>query len=151
MLKTREVFGYTLNTGRDLFDDLEQLDRHEALSTLGRKNNVGFYLSVILDGLYSVGVDVDELDFEQITAKTYEPAEHEKEQDGKDDDFVPLIDPITRSRARFPKHTVKKTIKHFLISGYLNNDILLDSPFDIVVELYNEAVNEQNKRQRQKR
>ena len=51
MLKTREVFGYTLNTGRDLFDDLEQLDRHEALSTLGRKNNVGFYLSVILDGL----------------------------------------------------------------------------------------------------
>ena len=81
MLKTREVFGYTLNTGRDLFDDLEQLDRHEALSSLGRKNNVGFYLSVILEGLHSVGLDVDELDFEQITAKTYEPAEHEKEQD----------------------------------------------------------------------
>ena len=150
MLKTREVFGYTLNTGRDLFDDLEQLDRHEALSTLGRKNNVGFYISVILDGLYSVGMDVDELDFEQITAKTYEPAEHEKEQDGKDDDFIPNIDPITRSRARFPKNTVKKTIKNFLISGYLNNELLLDSPFDIVVEVYNEAIDEQNKQRRKR-
>ena len=150
MLKTREVFGYTLNTGRDLFDDLEQLDRHEALSTLGRKNNVGFYISVILDGLYSVGMDVDELDFEQITAKTYGPAEHEKEQDGKDDDFIPNIDPITRSRARFPKNTVKKTIKNFLITGYLNNELLLDSPFDIVVEVYNEAIDEQNKQRRKR-
>ena len=144
MLKTRQIVNYTLQTGRDIFDDMEQLDRHAALHELGKKNEYGRYLSEIIDGLYVAGVDLEEVDFLDILKPTND------KQDEDAEDFVPDIDPITRSRARFKKESVIKTVKNWMLSDVLRTDILLDAPFDVVVELYNEAVKERNKQQKRR-
>lgn len=145
MLTTREIFNYTLRTSRDIFDDFEQLDCHFARASLGRDNEVSEYMSVILESLDKAGVVFDEVTEEWLN-ELLKPTVESIEDD--DSDFIadPIAELHTRAMTRFPKCSVRETIKSFLLSNHLNDEVLLDAPYDVTLDIYNEAIKEHNKK-----
>lgn len=142
MLKLKDVFNYTLQTGRDLFDDIEQLDRHTARYILGKENKVGYWSGVVSDGLFQIGIDVDVVGLDTILENTV------TKEEVVDHEFIPLDDEyqklLMRDRARFAKENVRKTIISFINSGHFNDELLLNAPYDIAIEVYNSAIKEHN-------
>lgn len=146
MLTTRQVFNYTLRTGRDIFDDFEQLDCHHARMELGIENEYGLKLSLVLEGLDAIGLDVDTLDLNSVLRPTVAP------EDDDDRDFVvdPELEKRTRARTRFPKKGVSKVLQSFIISEHISDDVLLDAPFDTATAAYNDAIKERNRQMKRR-
>lgn len=140
MIKTRDVFNYTLQSGRDLFDDMEQLDCQHARMELGKANEFAKQLSITLEILDRIGIDVEEIDLQSLLEPTIPPEDD-------DEDFI--MDEIaalhSRAMKRFPKCTVEKALQSFIISEHINDTLLLDAPYDIAMNIYNDAIKEQNR------
>ena len=101
MIKTKYVLNYTLQTGRDLFDDFETLDQQEARYQLGKDNTLGRVLSEILEGLDLAGYVVDDdSDISEILKPTT--------QEDDDDDFVMVRDLETRAMLELKKNKQSK-------------------------------------------
>ena len=142
MLTLRQVMNYTLKTGRDIFDDFQELDRALAQQELGQKNQLGLITSQIMEGLDLVGIDPDGplLD---LMAPTVTP---EEDEDGPD--FVP--DPVdelhARTRKRYPKKVVMTTIVNLTASEHIDDQVLLNAPYDMAIDVYNKVAQQQQKR-----
>ena len=140
MLSTRDIFNYTLKTGRDIFDDFQELDRQQALAELGRPNEVGYIISEILTNLDLIGVN--DIDLTEVLKPTIDA---EDKSEGKDEDdeknFIPnpMNEIFNRTLYRAPKEIVSKSISSFILSKNIDSDILLDAPYDIVIREYNRA------------
>lgn len=142
MLTLRQVMNYTLRTGRDIFDDFQTLDQNLALQELGQKNQLGLISSQIMEGLDLIGIDPDGplLD---LMAPTVEP---EEDDDGPD--FIPdqLDELHARTRKRYPKKVVMTTIINLTASEHINDQVLLDAPYDMAIDVYNKVAKQQQKR-----
>nr|DAK38617.1 MAG TPA: hypothetical protein [Caudoviricetes sp.] len=142
MLTLRQVINYTLKTGRDIFDDFQELDRALAQQELGQKNQLGLISSQIMEGLDLIGIDPDGPLLDLMTP-TLEP---EEDEDGPD--FVP--DPVdelhARTRQRYPKKVVMTTIVNLTASEHIGDQVLLDAPYDMAIDVYNQVAKQQNKR-----
>lgn len=150
MLTTRQVFAYRLR-GRDIFDDLDELDRQEAKQELGEKNNFGLLLSEMLMTLGDIGVDVENNALSDLLAPTEVVDIAEIESDKEEDDYI-LAPPdlIIRRRKRIPNNSVKKTMIEFMMAKKFNDELLLDAPYDIAVNMFNDYIKEQNKRNKRR-
>ena len=142
MLTLRQVMNYTLKTGRDIFDDFQTLDQNLALQELGRKNELGLITSQIMEGLDLTGIDPDGPLLDLMTP-TVTP---EEDEDGPD--FIPdqLDELHTRTRQRYPKKVVMTTIVNLTASEHINDQVLLDAPYDMAIEIYNRVAKQQQKR-----
>lgn len=142
MLTLRQVMNYTLKTGRDIFDDFQLLDQALAQQELGQKNQLGLITSQIMEGLDLIGLDPDGplLD---LMAPTITP---EEDDDGPD--FVP--DPVdelhARTRHRYARRVVMQTIINLTASEHIDDQVLLDAPYDMAIEVYNQVAKQQQKR-----
>ena len=148
MMKTRDVINYTLHTGRDIFDDFAELDMHQARAELGRESSPGLIISEIVDALYTIGIDADEIILEELLLPTVMKTEEEED----DRDFIPdaSVEVHARAMATRPKRVVDKTITALILSKNIRSDILLDAPYDLVVEALNRAADEQNKQMKKR-
>ena len=144
MMKTRDVLAYHMATGRDIFDDVAELDSQTARMELGFENSAGLILSLILEGLYIIGMDPDTVELSELLAPTIEPDE-DIDEDGPD--FIPDEHITLEKRAmRYNKKNVtEKTLTAMILSKTINSDILLDAPYDMTVETLDKAAEEQNK------
>lgn len=142
MLTLRQVMNYTLKTGRDIFDDFQTLDQNLALQELGRKNELGLITSQIMEGLDLIGLDPDGPLLDLMTP-TVEP-----EEDEGGPDFIPdQMDELhARTRQRYPKKVVMTTIVNLTASEHINDQVLLDSPYDMAIDVYNKIAKQQQKR-----
>lgn len=142
MLTLRQVMNYTLKTGRDIFDDFQELDRALAQQELGQKNELGLITSQIMEGLDLIGLDPDGPLLDLMTP-TVTP---EEDDDGPD--FIP--DPTdelhARTRQRYARHVVMQTIINLTASEHINDQVLLDAPYDMAIEVYNRVAKQQQKR-----
>lgn len=142
MLTLRQVMDYTLKTGRDIFDDFQTLDQNLALQELGQKNELGLITSQIMEGLDLIGLDPDGPLLDLMTP-TVTP---EEDDDGPD--FIP--DPVdelhARTRKRYARHVVMQTIINLTASEHINDQVLLDAPYDMAIEVYNRVAKQQQKR-----
>lgn len=133
MIKTKYVLNYTLQTGRDLFDDFETLDQQEARYQLGKDNTLGRVLSEILEGLDLAGYVVDDdSDISEILKPTT--------QEDDDDDFVMVRDLETRAMFRTEKKQAEQVLRAFIATKHINDQLLLEAPFDVAVEMFNKAM-----------
>lgn len=140
MLSTREIFNYTLKTGRDIFDDFQELDRQQALAELGRPNEVGYIISEILSNLDLIGVtDIDLTDVLKPTIDDEDESEGKDEEDKKNFIPDPMNEIYNRTLYKTPKEVVSKSISSFILSKNIDSSILLDAPYDIVIREYNRA------------
>lgn len=138
MIKTKYVLNYTLQTGRDLFDDFETLDQQEARYQLGKDNTLGRVLSEILEGLDLAGYVVDDdLDISEILKPTT--------QEDDDDDFVMVRDLETRAMFRTEKKQAEQVLRAFIATKHINDQLLLEAPFDVAVEMFNKAMKDLKK------
>lgn len=137
MLTTRQIFNYTLHTGRDIFDDFTELDRQEALAQLKQPNTVGLCISVILESLDKIGLT--DVDLQEVLQPTTEPEEPEDKNENKDFIPNPENDLYNRAMYKAPKKLVSQTISAFMLTKQLNTNILLDAPYDIAVLEFNKA------------
>jgi len=142
MLTLRQVMNYTLKTGRDIFDDFQTLDQNLALQELGQKNELGLITSQIMEGLDLIGLDPDAPLLDLMTP-TVTP---EEDEDGPD--FIPdqLDELHARTRQRYPKKVVMTTIINLTASEHINDQVLLDAPYDMAIEIYNRVAKQQQKR-----
>ena len=142
MLTLRQVMNYTLRTGRDIFDDFQTLDQNLALQELGQKNELGLISSQIMEGLDLIGLDPDGPLLDLMTP-TMTP---EEDDDGPD--FIPdqLDELHARTRQRYPKKVVMTTIVNLTASEHINDQVLLDSPYDMAIDVYNKVAKQQQKR-----
>lgn len=142
MLTLRQVMNYTLKTGRDIFDDFQTLDQNLALQELGRKNELGLITSQIMEGLDLIGLDPDGPLLDLMTP-TVTP---EEDDDGPD--FIPdKIDELhARTRQRYPKKVVMTTIVNLTASNHINDEVLLNAPYDMAIDVYNKVAQQQQKR-----
>lgn len=142
MLTLRQVMNYTLQTGRDIFDDFATLDQNLALQELGQKNQLGLISSQIMEGLDLIGIDPDGPLLDLMTP-TVEPEEND---DGPD--FIPdqLDELHARTRHRYPRRVVMQTIINLTASEHINDQVLLDAPYDMAIDVYNQVAKQQNKR-----
>lgn len=142
MLTLRQVMDYTLRTGRDIFDDFQELDRALAQQELGQKNQLGLVTSQIMEGLDMIGIDPDGPLLDLMTP-TVTP---EEDEDGPD--FIPdAVDELhARTRQRYPKKVVMQTIVNLTASEHINDQVLLDSPYDMAIDIYNKVAKQQQKR-----
>lgn len=142
MLTLRQVMNYTLKTGRDIFDDFQTLDQNLALQELGRKNELGLVTSQIMEGLDSIGIDPDGPLLDLMTP-TVTP---EEDEDGPD--FIPdqLDELHARTRKRYPKKVVMTTIINLTASNHINDEVLLNAPYDMAIDVYNKVAQQQQKR-----
>lgn len=142
MLTLRQVMNYTLRTGRDIFDDFQTLDQNLALQELGQKNELGLITSQIMEGLDSIGIDPDGPLLDLMTP-TVIP---EEDEDGPD--FIPdATDELrARTRQRYPKKVVMTTIVNLTASEHINDQVLLDAPYDMAIDVYNKTAKQQQKR-----
>lgn len=142
MLTLQQVMNYTLRTGRDIFDDFQFLDQALAQQELGQKNQLGLISSQIMEGLDLIGIDPDGplLD---LMAPTVEP---EEDDDGPD--FIPdATDELhARTRHRYARHVVMQTIINLTASNHINDQVLLNAPYDMAIQVYNDVAKQQNKR-----
>lgn len=142
MLTLRQVMNYTLKTGRDIFDDFQLLDQALAQQELGQKNQLGLITSQIMEGLDSIGIDPDGPLLDLMTPTV------EKEEDEDGPDFIPdKIDELhARTRQRYPKKVVMTTIVNLTASEHINDQVLLDAPYDMAIDVYNKIAKQQQKR-----
>ena len=142
MLTLRQVMNYTLQTGRDIFDDFQELDRALAQQELGQKNQLGLISSQIMEGLYLVVIDPDAPLLDVMTP-TLTP---EEDEDGPD--FIPdkLDELHARTHQRYPKKVVMTTIINLTASEHINDQVLLDAPYDMAIDIYNKVATQQQKR-----
>lgn len=142
MLTLRQVMNYTLKTGRDIFDDFQTLDQNLALQELGQKNELGLITSQIMEGLDLIGIDPDGPLLDLMTP-TVTP---EEDEDGPD--FIPdqLDELHARTRQRYARHVVIQTITNLTASEHINDQVLLDAPYDMAIDIYNRVAKQQNKR-----
>lgn len=142
MLTLRQVMNYTLKTGRDIFDDFQTLDQALAQQELGQKNQLGLISSQIMEGLDSIGIDPDGPLLDLMTP-TVTPEENE---DGPD--FIPdAVDELhARTRQRYPKKVVMTTIINLTASEHIGDQVLLDAPYDMAIEVYNKVAQQQKRR-----
>lgn len=142
MLTLRQVMNYTLRTGRDIFDDFATLDQNLALQELGKPNQLGLITSQIMEGLDLIGIDPDGplLDLMAPTV--------EKEEDDDGPDFIPdqLDELHARTRHRYARRVVMQTIINLTASEHINDEVLLDAPYDMAIDVYNQVAKQQNKR-----
>lgn len=142
MLTLRQVMTYTLRTGRDIFDDFALLDQALAQQELGQKNHLGLISSQIMEGLDLIGIDPDGPLLDLMTPTV----EEEVDEDGPD--FVP--DPVdelhARTRQRYPKKVVMTTIVNLTASEHIGDEVLLDAPYDVAIDVYNKVAKQQQKR-----
>ena len=142
MLTLRQVMNYTLKTGRDIFDDFAVLDQNLALQELGQKNQLGLISSQIMEGLDLIGIDPDGPLLNLMTPTI------EKEDDDDGPDFVP--DPVdelhARTRKRYARRVVMQTIINLTASEHIGDQVLLDAPYDMAIEVYNQVAKQQQKR-----
>lgn len=141
MLTLRQVMNYTLRTGRDIFDDFQTLDQNLALQELGQKNELGLITSQIMEGLDLIGLDPDGPLLDLMTP-TMTP---EEDEDGPD--FIPdqLDELHARTRKRYPKKVVMTTIVNLTASEHINDQVLLDAPYDMAIDVYNRVAKQQQK------
>lgn len=142
MLTLRQVMNYTLRTGRDIFDDFQTLDQNLALQELGQKNELGLISSQIMEGLDLIGIDPDGPLLDLMTP-TVAP---EEDEDGPD--FIPdAVDELhARTRQRYPKKVVMTTIVNLTASEHINDQVLLDAPYDMAIDVYNKVAQQQKRR-----
>lgn len=142
MLTLRQVMNYTLHTGRDIFDDFQELDRALAQQELGQKNQLGLVTSQIMEGLDLIGIDPDGPLLDLMTP-TVTP---EEDEDGPD--FIPdqLDELHARTRKRYPKKVVMTTIVNLTASEHIGDEVLLDAPYDMAIDVYNKVAKQQQKR-----
>lgn len=142
MLTLRQVMNYTLHTGRDIFDDFQLLDQALAQQELGQKNQLGLVTSQIMEGLDLIGIDPDGPLLDLMTP-TVEP---EEDEDGPD--FIPdKFDELhARARQRYPKKVVMTTIVNLAASERINDQVLIDAPYDMAIDIYNKVAKQQQKR-----
>lgn len=143
MLTLRQVMNYTLQTGRDIFDDFALLDRALALQELHKPNQLGLITSQIMEGLDLIGID-PEGDLLGLMTSTIDPTEDA--EDGPD--FIPdRFDELhARTRHRYAKKAVMTTIINLTASNHINDEVLLDAPYDMAIQVYNDVAKQQNKR-----
>lgn len=144
MLTLRQVMNYTLKTGRDIFDDFQTLDQNLALQELGQKNELGLITSQIMEGLDLIGLDPDGPLLDLMTP-TVIP---EEDEDGPD--FIPdqLDELHARTRQRYPKKVVMTTIVNLTASEHINDQVLLDAPYDMAIDVYNKVAQQQQQKRR---
>lgn len=142
MLSTKLVFKYTLNTGHDIFDDFNELDRQQALRELGEENDYANHVFMILDRLDSIGVDIDTLELNDILKPTIEFKNEIETTDPRKEDFIPDVHVTLQERAipKQPKGIVKEAIKAMVASDHINDTILLDAPYDMAMFMFSEAM-----------
>lgn len=142
MLTLRQVMNYTLRTGRDIFDDFSLLDQALALQELGQRNELGLITSQIMEGLDLIDIDPDG-PLMDLMVPTIIPDEDE---DGPD--FIPdATDELhARTRHRYAKKAVMTTIINLTASNHINDEVLLDAPYDMAIQVYNDVAKQQNKR-----
>lgn len=142
MLSTKLVFKYTLNTGHDIFDDFNELDRQQALRELGEENDYANHVFMILDRLESIGVDVDTLELNEILKPTIEVKNEVETTDPRKEDFIPDVHITLQERAipKQPKWIVKEAIKAMVASDHINDTILLEAPYDMAMLMFSEAM-----------
>lgn len=142
MLTLRQVMNYTLRTGRDIFDDFQLLDQALAQQEVGQKNQLGLVSSQIMEGLDLIGIDPDGPLLDLMTP-TVTP---EEDEDGPD--FIPdATDELhARTRQRYPKKVVMTTIVNLTASEHINDQVLLDAPYDMAIDVYNKVAQQQQKR-----
>lgn len=134
MLETRKVFDYYLRTGGDLFDDLDKLKCEYAKRYLNRENNYGEQLSVLLERLDAIGIDVEKFTIEDLTAPTI-PEEKKPEK------LVISEEDKMRQDATYwgPKRSVRETLAAFINAELLTSDVLLSAPYDMALAQVNYA------------
>lgn len=142
MLSTKLVFKYTLNTGHDIFDDFNELDRQQALRELGEENDYANHVFMILDRLDSIGVDIDTLELNEILKPTIEFKNEVETTDPRKEDFIPDVYVTLQERAipKQPKGIVKEAIKAMVASDHINDTILLEAPYDMAMFMFSEAM-----------
>lgn len=142
MLTLRQVMNYTLKTGRDIFDDFQILDQALAQQELGQKNELGLITSQIMEGLDLIGLDPDGPLLDLMTP-TITP---EEDDDGPD--FIPdALDELhARTRQRYARRVVMQTIINLTASEHINDQVLLDAPYDMAIDIYNKVAKQQQKR-----
>ena len=142
MLSTKLVFKYTFNTGHDIFDDFNELDRQQALRELGEENDYANHVFMILDRLDSIGVDIDTLELNDILKPTIEFKNEVEPTDPRKEDFIPDTRVTLQERAiqKQPKGIVKEAIKAMVASDHINDTILLEAPYDMAMFMFSEAM-----------
>jgi len=142
MLTLRQVMNYTLKTGRDIFDDFQTLDQNLALQELGQKNGLGLITSQIMEGLDLIGLDPDGPLLDLMTPTVI------PEEDDDGPDFIPdqLDELHARTRQRYPKKVVMTTIVNLTASEHINDEVLLNAPYDMAIDVYNKVAQQQQKR-----
>nr|DAK54261.1 MAG TPA: hypothetical protein [Caudoviricetes sp.] len=134
MLETRKVFDYYLKTGGDLLDDLDKLKSEYAKKYLKRENTYAEQLSILLERLDAIGVDVSTLSLEELTAPTIPPNVKESKLLISEEDKM-------RQDAQYwgAKHSVRDTLSAFICGELITADVLLDAPYDTAVDAVNYA------------
>nr|DAJ47783.1 MAG TPA: hypothetical protein [Caudoviricetes sp.] len=146
MLKTRHIFNYTLQTGRDIFDDFKHLKEHAARAKMGLSNDYAFYLDVIYRTLDTIGLNVDNIDLQTILSDTA-PSQPKKDANGvfSKDDFIAFSDPRLDTFKTQDERAVESIIESFIVSELLNNEMLLEAPFDIATRVVENAMKKKAK------
>lgn len=148
MILLKDVINYTLHTGRDLFDDFNNLNKHQALAELEQPNEVGLILSTILEGLDIIGIDLDDTLLEDLMVPTMDFSKDEDERDFIPDKYDTLINTINGFKE---KRDVDKLITSLILSKMINNKIILNAPYDMAVRALNAAAEEQEQQFKQRR
>lgn len=174
MLTTRQVFGYTAQTARDLFDDVTELDFQLAKRDAGEKNNVMTLLSKILTGLDLAGVDVEDVEIRDLLKPTEDIEVLNKKTEntdisvlfGSDDDdedenelvessgpkgFVESEETGLRDRLikKNNEQTAINSFEVFMLSD-INRELLLDAPYDVAMAMFNRAAKTREKQLKKK-
>jgi hypothetical protein len=174
MLTTRQVFGYTAQTARDLFDDVTELDFQLAKRDAGEKNNAMTLLSKILTGLDLAGVDVEDVEIRDLLKPTEDIEVLNKKTEntdisvlfGSDDDdedenelvessgpqgFVESEETGLRDRLikKNNEQTAINSFEVFMLSD-INRELLLDAPYDVAMTMFNRAAKTREKQLKNK-
>lgn len=174
MLTTRQVFGYTAQTARDLFDDVTELDFQLAKRDAGEKNNAMTLLSKILTGLDLAGVDVEDVEIRDLLKPTEDIEVLNKKTEntdisvlfGSDDDdedenelvessgpqgFVESEETGLRDRLikKNNEQTAINSFEVFMLSD-INRELLLDAPYDVAMAMFNRAAKTREKQLKKK-
>ena len=112
-----------------------------AQQELGQRNELGLITSQIMEGLDLIGLDPDGPLLDLMT-----PTVTPEDDDGPD--FIPdqLDELHARTRQRYPKKVVMTTIVNLTASEHINDQVLLDAPYDMAIDVYNKVAKQQQKR-----
>lgn len=146
MIQTRHIFNYTLQTGRDIFDDFKHLNEHASRAKMGLPNEYAFYLDVIYKTLDKIGLNVDDIDLRTILADTVPPQQKDDTTGAfSKDEFVAFSDPRLDAFKAQDENAVESIIESFIVSKLLDNEMLLEAPFDIATRVVENAMKKKAK------